>query len=239
MSFGLSDQTDRLDNQERSYVKNFFMVSPRPINKYEMRVKSAYDWFLTWSPAEDVTKENIPEYILEFMHSENVTRCCAVLEYSNKWHLHIGFSLRTPYTSDYKWWKDGFKEHGLEGDALQIKYHSDIICLIGGYCHKDENRQVLFIRNFSEEQIEYGKEKYIKRQRRQRIRKTIDDHISIPREKFEVALGAYMAEAGCNRSEAIVGLARDGFAFASSENGLATIYQRLIANERRLYAPST
>lgn len=192
------------------------------------RVKEARDWLLTWSPETDVTEENLPEYICRFMDSGNVSRCYAVLEKADKWHLHIGFSTVRAFNSDYKWWKDGFKEHGFEAPALDIKYHNDIITLIGGYCQKDGNRKMLFSKGITEEQLEFGKSKYIRRQRRQAIRRDLDDYISIPREKYDVALGSYMARTGSTREQAIIGLAQDGFAFASSQKGMERLYEREI-----------
>lgn len=191
------------------------------------REKNAKDWILTWSPPEDC--QEIPEEIERVLDSDAVTRHYTIAERhgnsGEKWHIHAGFTTVRTFNSDYKWWQTHFKSVGLEEPALDIKYHNNIFGLVGGYCTKSENTKFVKSRGFTQEQLDYGKDIYDRRQRRQRIRKFCDDYIPIPKSKFEVAIGAMQAEMDCNKDEAIKFMADDGFAFAESYRGLEWIYR--------------
>lgn len=199
------------------------------------RVKDAYDWLLTWSPEEEVTDKKVPYYIKWFLDREEVERFYCVLEKhkGGKWHLHAYFRYVRSYNSDYKWWKDEFKEHGLEAPALDITYCRDPITTLGGYLTKDGNEhQVLGSKGISDEQLAVGADKYKRRLRRQAIRKTLDDHIIIQPDKIPVAVGSYMARTGCSRDEALIGLARDGFAFRSAD---PRVYEMVVQREESVW----
>lgn len=190
------------------------------------REKNAQDWILTWSPENDC--DELPREIKDMVDCGAVRRYYAIAEKhgdnGEKWHVHVGFSTNRTFNSDYKWWKQYFDSVGFKEPALDIKYHNSIFGLVGGYCSKTENTKQLGCRGFTTEQLEYGKTLYEKRQRRQRIRKFVDEHVVIGRNKIEVAIGAMQGETDCNTDEAIKLLADDGFAFAESKKGLEYIY---------------
>lgn len=190
--------------------------------------KECYDWSLTWSPEEDVT--DMPEFFRQWMEHSNIRRCVAILERhtaEDKWHMHIGFTYYRSYKSDYKWWKDALKGAGFEEPGLCIKYHDNILGLVGGYCSKaDEgDRRVLFTKGFTNEQLEYGKQLYIKGQRRQRVRKFLDSHLVINAAKVEAAVGAMQAELECDEKTAVYHLVDDGWCFSNSIKGYSQVYQ--------------
>lgn len=178
-----------------------------------VRVKDAKDWLLTWSPEEGV--KTVPEKIQEFLEGSDVRRYIAVCEFSGKHHIHVAFSTEVSYNSDYKWWKKIFEKAGFKEPALDIKYHNNLIVCAGGYMQG----QVLGRKGFTDEQLEFGREQYMLRQVRQRIRTFTDDIRIIPRAKFTATIGGIMAEADCDEKSAIR-LARDmGFSFENDKTG--------------------
>lgn len=179
------------------------------------RVKDARDWLLTWSPEEGVSQ--VPEVIQEWLDGSDVRRYYAVCETSGKQHIHIAFSTYVTYNSDYKWWVKIFEKFGFKAPALDIKYHNNIIVCAGGYFESTAIK--LGSKGFTEEQIQYGRDQYALRSLRQRVRTFANDHIVVSRDKFQVVIGAIMAEASCGKEEAIE-IARDaGFAFGTSTKG--------------------
>lgn len=200
-------------------------------------VKECYDWSLTWSPEEDVT--DWPEFLEAWMSSSDIKRCVAVLERHSavdKWHLHIGFTYFRSYKSDYKWWQAACTKAGLVEPALQIKYHDNILGLVGGYVAKAEegDRKLLFKKGFTDEQLEHGEMLYQRGLRRQRVRTFVEKHLVINPNKFECAVGAQMAELGCNEAEAIVQLAEDGWTFAQSKKGITELYRDVYSLQRTM-----
>lgn len=202
-----------------------------------VRVKEAYDWSLTWSPNDDV--RNIPDFWQEVMQSPFVTRYYAILERhdaESKWHLHIGFSTKRSYSSDYKWWKEPAKDMQFEEPALDIHYHNNLTGLVGGYCSKAQegDREFVGSKGFTDEQLQYGKELYERGLRKQRIRRWVDKFHNIQPDKLEVVIGAQMHELSCDQNTAILSLAQDGWAFARSQKGLTPIYRDMYAQEQEL-----
>lgn len=200
------------------------------------RVKDAQDWSLTWSPENDVSE--FPEFWKDVCESPHITRYYAILERhdeESKWHMHVGFTTKRSYNSDYKWWQKASKESGFEEPALEIHYHNDIIGLVGGYCSKalKTDRKIIGSKGFTEEQLQYGQEIYERGLRKQRIRKHADRHHIITPDKLELVIGAQMAELDCDKEEAIVELAADGWAFARSVKGLEEVYKHLYADRQR------
>lgn len=189
--------------------------------------KNQFDWSLTWSPEEDITTWH--PFLAAWMHSTKITRCYAILERhtsEDKWHLHIGFTYYRSYKSDYKWWAAECEKAGLKSPALEIHAHDNIFGLVGGYCHKSKegDRKLLFKKGFSDDQLEYGLNQYIAGLRRQRVRRILDKHLVIHPDKFELAVGAIIAETGCKREGAIDALARDGWCFGRSHKGMVDLY---------------
>lgn len=200
------------------------------------RVKDAHDWSLTWSPDDHVGE--IPTFWNEVMQSEHVTRYVAILERhdaESKWHLHIGFSTKRSYNSDYKWWKDAAKNAGFEAPAIDIHYHNDILGLVGGYCAKAQegDRKLVGRKGFTDEQLEYGQEIYQRGLRKQRVKRFADRHHNIHPDKFELVIGAQMAELECDQRQAIVSLAADGWAFTRAQGGLTEVYKQLYTDRQR------
>jgi len=192
--------------------------------------KNAFDWSLTWSPEEDV--ETWPDFLRDWMSHKSVTRCYAILERhtsDDKWHLHIGFTFYRSYKSDYKWYEAACKKAGLTSPALEIKYHDNILGLVGGYCAKSEagDRKLLFKKGFSDEQLEWGHDQYLRGLRKQRVRKFADKHHVITPDKFDTVVGAQMCELECDEAEAIISLAEDGWSFSRSKRGLSGLYRDL------------
>jgi len=198
-----------------------------------VRESKAQDWSLTWSPKENV--ETLPEVLRNVFESPYITRCYAIAEFSEKWHIHAGFSTYRCYNSDYFWWKPICDaDEKLQPPALEIRYHNNIYGLVGGYCAKTENVKILFRKGFTDEQLDAGRDIHIRGLRKQRIRKTLDKYHIITPDKFEVAVGTQMAELECSQSEAILALARDGFAFARSVKGLTVLYADIETEMREL-----
>jgi len=192
--------------------------------------KNCFDWSLTWSPEEDVF--DWPDFIRDWMSSKDVTRCYAILErhtVEDKWHLHVGFTYYRSYKSDYKWWAPACKAAGLESPALEIHYHDNLLGLVGGYCSKSAAGDVklLFKKGFSDDQLEYGKDQYARGLRRQRVRRVLDKHLVIHPDKFELAVGAIIAETGCSAERACATLAEDGWCFSRSKRGLIDLYSEV------------
>lgn len=192
------------------------------------RVKDAKDWLLTWSPEEGV--HGVPRKIQEFMDGSDITRYHAVIEESGKKHLHIAFTTRCTYNSDYKWWKKIFEQHGFKEPALDIKYHNNIVMCAGGYLQGE----VVGNKGFSEEQLEYGATQYDLRNVRQRVRHIVDDHIVLSRDKYEVAIGAIMADQEVTREEAEQLAIEMGFAFGTSRRGLTEDYAEIFREKKRM-----
>jgi len=191
--------------------------------KYDMpRVKDAHTWMLTWSPEGDCQELPIP--ISSLLSSEATVRCYAVAERSDKWHVHAGFELKRSFNSDYKWWKDLFGE-GIGSPALDIRYHDNLLGLVGGYCSKDVERRVLLNKGFSDEDLRRGEMEYARGKRKQRLRKFGERYHVITPDKLEVYIGAAMGESNVGRDQAILALAKTGFAFARSCPGLEELYK--------------
>lgn len=187
-----------------------------------VRVKDAHTWMLTWSPEGDCQELPIP--IASLLCSEATVRAYAVAERSDKWHCHAGFELKRSFNSDYKWWKDLFGE-GIGSPALDIRYHDNILGLVGGYCTKDVERRVLLNKGFSDDDLRRGAAEYERGKCKQRLRKFGERYHVIGPDKFDVFVGAAMAEFRVGRGEAILALSRTGFAFARAKGGLEELYK--------------
>lgn len=174
------------------------------------RNKDAYDWLLTWSPAEPV--EYMPDFISEAFEKFDCSRLLAVIEQTGE--LHILFSTVRKYNSDYKWWKSIFGEDA-KPPAFDLKYH-DNFCGCIGYLLKAESTRVLKRVGISDEQIAYGKEQYARGIRRQRVRGFIAKTRIVHPRQFDAVLGSYLYETQADKDVAIREMARDGFVFAGS-----------------------
>jgi len=200
------------------------------------RVKDAHTWMLTWSPEGDCQELPIP--ISSLLCSEATVRAYAVAERSDKWHVHAGFELKRSFNSDYKWWKDLFGE-GIGSPALDIRYHDNLLGLVGGYCTKDVERRVLLNKGFSDEDLRAGALEYERGKCKQRIRKFGERYHVINPDKFELYIGAAMAEFNTGRDRAILALAKTGFAFTKSKAGLEELYKNDYMQQMRRETEST
>lgn len=188
------------------------------------RVKNADTWIFTYSPQEDVTE--IPKEWKQFFESDGVKRAYVIAEKAEKWHIHAGFETSRTFNSDYKWWKTAADEWGYKEPAIDIRYHNNITGLVGGYCCKaGDDTKVLLNNGFSDRMLEYGQREYARGLRRQRVKKFLEKHLVINGDKYEAAIGAQMAEIDCNRAEAIIELAKDGWCFTKSQKGIESVYQ--------------
>lgn len=229
MSVGLSDQGP-ICNQEGPFWSHRSRsgITYKKKSFDAMREKNAYDWILTWSPEEGC--EEIPPRIKTFLEdSACVAKAFAIAEYSNKWHIHVGFRLTRSFNSDYAWWNKGLFDPKTEKifvkPALDIRYHDNLLGLVGGYCSKSTGTRVLLNINFSREELELGKTIYTKGLIKQRIRKNLARYHVIGKEKYAVAVGSAMHEFNCGEAQAPLLLAGIGYAFSSSCTGLERIYK--------------
>lgn len=192
------------------------------------RIKDARDWLLTWSPEEDI--DHIPKKIQDFLESRDVIRYYGVCESAGKKHIHVAFTTACTYNSDYKWWEKIFAAQGFKAPALDIKYHNNIIVCAGGYL----NGKCIGRKGFTDEQIEYGYEQYILRSARQKVRKFVDDHIVISRDKYECAIGAIMSERSCSKQDAEELAVAMGFVFGTSKRGNTERYAHIYAERKEM-----
>lgn len=173
------------------------------------------------------------------MDHSDITRFYAIFERHDehsKWHLHIGFSTRKSYNSDYKWWKKGCEGAGFKEPALDIHYHNNLLGLVGGYCSKaaSGDRQLLGGKGFTDEQLEWGKEQYERGLRRQRVKNALDELRVINKDKFDAAVGYQQAELGIlSKEEAIASLVEDGWAFSQSVKNTEAMYKQLYLDRQR------
>lgn len=212
------------------------MCHPGRKKNHEMgRVKDAKDWLLTWSPKEGV--HDIPPKIREFMEGSDITRYYAVIEEAGKAHLHIAFSTRCTYNSDYAWWKPLFEKAGFvcgnrkkDEHALDIKYHDWLVTCAGGYF----DGRCVGRKGISDEQLEYGGTQFELRQCRQRVRQLINDLIVIPKDKYEATIGAIMADQEVDRKTAEQLAVEIGFAFGTSKRGHIEDYAEMFRERKKM-----
>lgn len=217
-----------------------------PLNKYAMpvtRVKKNVWWTLTWSPEDEVTE--LPDFLEEWFKDHSVIRVVAIRERHTaickckcpvgKWHIHAGLEYYRAYNSDYTdWFTDVAKEAGMAKPALEFTAHRNLLGLVGGYCTKSDDREVLFQKGFSEEQLEWGRNEYAKGLRKERVKRRLAEIHIIQPDKIDAAIGIQMAELGTdNRDEAIVGLVADGWAFARSIKGTEVMYKQLYLDRQK------
>jgi len=194
------------------------------------RFKSA-DWSGTWSPQDEV--KELPKEIGAFLACPHVTKALAVIECDadHKGHLHFGFRLRKEYDSDYNWWEPLFKEKNeiFKKPALLIKATKNLHGLIGGYCAKAEGTRVVFRRNVSDEEMDYGRREYQAGIDRKKITDFAEQFKCIHPARFDVALGASKELFGVNSDEeAIERMARSKLAFANGSKADTTrVYSAL------------
>lgn len=201
-----------------------------------------FDWSLTYSTEEDV--QTLPEPIKEMLECDGTVAAVAIAEFSEKWHIHAAFRSRRGYTRKYglrndrnpahkTWWERLFEPTGIKHPALEIKPHDNIFGLAGGYLSKTEGTKVLHRHGFTDEQLEYGVQEHLRKQRRQKGRKFCEQFIVVHPAKAEVLIGFQRNELGCTESEALYTLAEDGWAFATSKRGYTEVYQQLSADRHR------
>lgn len=177
------------------------------------RVKDARDWLLTWSPAEAVV--GVPDFIVHGFSEFGPTRVLSVIEATGE--LHVLFSTKRSYNSDYAWWKPYFGAQAVK-PAFDLKYH-DNFCGAIGYLLKGTDTIILECSNISEQQVTYGKEQYQRGLRRQRVRTFVAENRIIHARAFDAAVGAYIAEGCADKDIALCEMVRDGFMFAGSGTG--------------------
>lgn len=164
--------------------------------------KDAFDWSLTFSPEDDY--KSIPEWFDKLCDSKFVTACFAITERhteEDKWHIHIAFRIRRSYKSDYKWWTKYTEDKSPE---LEIHYHDNLAGLAGGYLAKSEQENVIILRRFgfTDEGLSLGREFYEKGLMRKRIRDFSEAHVGVHPNKWNVIIGAILAETGCEEEDA-------------------------------------
>lgn len=199
------------------------------------RVKENVWWSLTWSPEEDV--EELPEFFEEWFKDDSVTRVVAIKErhIGGKWHIHAGLEYYKAYNSDYtKWFTNVAEQAGFKNPALEFKAHRNLLGLVGGYCTKSVDKDILFQKGFTDEQLEFGRNTYEKGLRKQRVKRQLDDWHIIQPDKIDAAIGIQMAELDTNdRDTAIAGLVADGWCFARSVKNTAEMYKQLYLDRQR------
>lgn len=201
------------------------------------RVGPKEDWSLTLAIDGDL--KELPKWLEQFLESDDVTRYCAVSEKAAHWHIHVGFSTRRSYNSDYTGWflklcKDdpifydaewcnskGKKVGNFRDRSIKLHAHNDLLQLVGGYCAKNGSDDLIVHgdKGFTEDQYRLGQSLYDKSLKRKRIREAMDRLVSIPREHFDATTAYAMEEAGLQEGEeakAVDWLVDAGFAFSSS-----------------------
>jgi len=187
------------------------------------RVKDAHTWMLTWSPEGEA--QELPEPIMDMLTSEGTIQAYVVAEKADKWHVHAGFRSRRSYNSDYKWWKDLFGP-GIGSPALDIRYHDNLLGLVGGYCAKDAERKLIYNKGFTEQDLSKGELEYERGKAKQRIRRFGERYHVIGPDKFDTYIGAAMGQFNVDRNAAILALAGTGFSFSRSRGGLEEVYKK-------------
>lgn len=186
------------------------------------RAGRVQDWSLTLALDTDLTE--VPDWLETFLLSDDVERFVAINEKAKHWHIHVGFTTRRKYTSDYKAWFTALYSNKDERfttseHAVELRHHKDILQLVGGYCAKedDENLRVFGDKGFTAEQLQHGKELYEKSLKRSKIRDAMARLVSVPREQYDAVVGYAMAEGDAENEGSAVGWLIDaGFAFASN-----------------------
>lgn len=178
----------------------------------------AHDWSGTWSPQDEV--KELPSEIAAFLACPHVTKALAVIEADehHKGHVHFGFRLGKAYDSDYNWWEALFKSKNeiFQKPALLIKATKTFHGLIGGYCSKAEGTRVVFRRNISDREMDYGRREYKTGLDRQKLTEFAETFKCVHPARFDVLLGATREMFGITSDEeAIERMARSKLAFAN------------------------
>lgn len=156
----------------------------------------ACDWSGTWSPETPV--EDIPDFIANFLTDDRVQKAAACIEHDeeHKKHLHFGFRLRREYDSNYRWWEKEWAEYGFKAPALHIVATRDFHGLIGGYFSKAKGTRIVFRKNFSDAEIQTGRDLYRKGLERRRVKGFLEKGIVIHPAKLDAAIAAAQEESG-------------------------------------------
>jgi len=199
-------RTDRTKHQPR--VRPIDLRSDSDMPKYK-----ACDWSGTWSPESPV--EDIPDFIAHYLSDDKVIKAAACIEQDedHKAHLHFGFRLRREYDSNYSWWEKEWREYGFEKPALHINATRDLHGLIGGYFSKAEGTRIVFRKNFTDGEIQTGRDLYKRGLERRRVKKFLDTGIIIHPAKLDAAIAAAQEESG---DDPFTWLDQHGFHYGNS-----------------------